>query len=505
MNRFFKRRSIDDIISTSSSGTANKLERSMNVWSIIIFGVGAMVGAGLFARTAAAAANGAGSGVIFSFIIAAVACAFTGFCYAELATLIPISGSAYAYSSVAMGRGIGWIVGWALMQEYSFSVPALAIAVTQYGNELFNGTIPWEWLHSPLSQLVKEADGTTKIYNIWNELPENHQILNKGIMNLPAVVIIILLTILLIRGTKESSIFNGIVVILKLAIVLLFILIGWNFINPANVETLYIPKGEAPYDSFFHHGIGGILLGAGTVFFAFIGFDAVSTTVQEVKNPQKDMPRGILGSLFFCVIFYILFSYVLTGILSYKELATTAQEAPISKAIEHMQNFTWLQPFINVAIIASFLSVMLAMLYGQSRILLAMSNDKLLPPTLTKIHPKYKTPYVSSIVILIFTSILAAFLPGDLVGDITSFGTLFAFIFVCLSVIILRKIEPSAPRAFKTPLVPLFPILGILFCLILILSLDSFTLIISSSWIVISIIIYVILHSSRNRWEKLKL
>lgn len=502
MNRFFKRTSIDEIISVANSGTASKLKRSMSVLSVIIFGVGAMVGAGLFARTAAAAANGAGSGVIFSFIIAAIACAFTGLCYAELATLIPISGSAYAYSSVALGQGTGWIVGWALMQEYSFAVPTLAIAITQYGNEFFNGAIPWEWTHSPLSQLVRLADGNEKIYNIWNTLPANHEVLNRGIMNLPAVFIILLLTLLLIRGTKESAIFNGIVVVIKLSIVLLFIFIGWQFINPQNVETLYIPKGDAPYDSFFHHGIGGILLGAGTVFFAFIGFDAVSTTVQEVKNPQRDMPRGILGSLFFCVIFYVLFSYVLTGILSYKELATTAQEAPISKAIERMNGFTWLQPFINVAIIASFLSVMLAMLYGQSRVLLSMSNDKLLPPALAKIHPKYKTPYISSIIILIFTSLIAAFLPGDLVGDITSFGTLFAFIFVCLSVIILRKTAPDAPRSFKTPLVPLFPILGIFFCLALIISLDSFTLVISSSWIALSLIVYILLNSARKRWEK---
>ena len=427
------------------------LKRTLNATNLVALGIGAIIGAGLFVRTAAAAANNAGPAVTIGFIIAGVGCALAGLCYAEFASMIPIAGSAYTYSYATMGEFVAWIIGWDLVLEYALGAATVSIAWSEYLNKLltifFDTSIPYQWCHSPFEH---DATGIT------------------GIMNLPALFILILLTLLLIKGTRESAFVNGLIVILKVAIVILFIGFGWSFMNPAN-HTPFIPEAQTYVDTQnVPHNFGGILgiLGAaGVVFFAFIGFDAVSTAAQEAKNPKKDMPMGILGSLAICTILYILFAYVLTGVASTDDFRHAGKEASVAYAIQtYMTGYGWLAKLVTVAILAGFSSVILVMLMGQSRVFYSMSTDGLLPKIFSAIHPKFRTPYKSNMILFLFVGLFAAFVPGDIVGDMTSIGTLFAFMLVCAGVIILRKTDPDAKRQFRTPFVPLVPILGIVVC-----------------------------------------
>jgi APA family basic amino acid/polyamine antiporter len=452
------------------------LKRTLTAGSLIALGIGAIIGAGLFVRTAAAAANNAGPAVTIGFIIAGIGCALAGLCYAEFASMIPIAGSAYTYSYATMGEFVAWIIGWDLVLEYALGAATVSIAWSEYLNKLlgyFHASIPYQWSHSPFEH---SAAGIN------------------GIMNLPALLILFLLTLLLIRGTRESAFVNGIIVVTKVAIVILFIVFGWSFINPAN-HTPYIPPVSTYTDTQgVPHNFGGILgiLGAaGVVFFAFIGFDAVSTAAQEAKNPKKDMPLGILGSLAICTVLYILFSYVLTGVASTEDFRTAGKEASVTYAIQtYMPGFGWLAKLVTVAILAGFSSVILVMLLGQSRVFYSMSHDGLLPKTFAAIHPKFRTPYKSNMLLFVFVGFFAAFVPGDVAGDMTSIGTLFAFILVCAGVMIMRKTEPNAPRQFKTPLVPLVPILGIIVCGAMIFGLGWPNWSRLLVWLVIGIIIY---------------
>ena len=311
-------------------------------------------------------------------------------------------------------------------------------------------------------------------------------VMHHGIINAPALFILLLLSLLLIKGTQESATVNGIIVFVKVAIVLVFIAIGWQFINPANHHPYLIPADAAPaqlrdgtfysYTDFFRHGWGGVLTGAGIVFFAFIGFDAVSTAAQEAKNPSKDMPIGILGSLVVCTILYILFSYVLTGVAPYTDFVKAGKEASVSYAIEtYMHGYHWLSTLVTIAILAGFSSVILVMLLGQSRVFYTMATDGLLPKVFCDLHPKFRTPYKSNMILFVFVGLFAAFVPGSVAGNLTSIGTLFAFVLVSLGVWIMRVNDPNRPRPFKTPPVPLVPILGILVCTAMIVSLDSTT------------------------------
>lgn len=429
------------------------LKRTLSAGSLIALGIGAIIGAGLFVRTASAAAQNAGPSVTLGFIVAAIGCALAGLCYAELSSSIPIAGSAYTYSYATMGELIAWIIGWDLILEYAVGAATVGIAWSEYLNNLLvnvlhTSPIPYEWCHSPF------------------EVSLDH--LHHGFINLPALGIVTLLTLLLIKGTQESAIVNGIIVIAKVAIVVLIIVFGWHFINPAN-HTPYIPEASTYTDhqGISHHfgGVMGILGAAGVVFFAFIGFDAVSTAAQEAKNPKRDMPIGILGSLAICTVLYILFAHVLTGVATTEDFRTTGKEASVAFAInKYMIGYGWLGKLVTVAILAGFSSVILVMLLGQSRVFYSMSKDGLLPKAFSEVHPKYQTPYKANLFILILVGLFAAFVPGDIVGDMTSIGTLFAFMLVCAAVIVLRKTNPELKREFKTPLVPLVPILGILVC-----------------------------------------
>ncbi len=460
------------------------LKRTLGAGNLVALGIGAIIGAGLFVRTAAAAGQAAGPAVTLSFIVAAVGCAFAGLCYAEFAAMIPIAGSAYAYSYVTMGEMVAWIIGWALIMEYALGAATVSIAWSEYLNKLLGGRIPYEWSHSPLESIT--LNGVT----------------TSGIMNFPALIILLLLTLLLIRGTQESAMVNAVIVFIKVAIVLIFIAVGWQFIEPANHTPYMIPEGTPGHEGIFKHGWGGVLGGAAIVFFAFIGFDAVSTAAQEAKNPARDMPIGILGSLVVCTVLYILFGHVLTGVAPYTDFTdpTKGQEASVAYAITaHMPGYGWLATLVTVAILAGFSSVILVMLMGQSRIFYTMSNDGLIPKAFGDIHPKFKTPYKANMILFVFVGLFAAFVPGPMAGDLTSFGTLFAFVLVSLGVWILRLKSPEMKRPFKTPLVPLVPILGALICAGMIVAIDSRTLKFAFAWMAVGLLIYFLYSRKRSK------
>ncbi len=462
------------------------LKRTLSAGSLIALGIGAIIGAGLFVRTAAAAADHAGPSVTLSFMLAAFGCALAGLCYAEFASMIPIAGSAYTYSYATMGEKVAWIIGWDLVLEYAVGSATVAIAWSEYLNKLLEKigmSVPYQFCHSPFQT---SPDGV------------------QGIINIPALFIVIVLSLVLIRGTKESAALNGLIVITKVTIVILFIFLGWSYMNPVN-HTPYIPvnageqkwlSGDIGFIEFFEkdfgkYGWSGIIAGAGVVFFAFIGFDAVSTAAQEAKNPKRDMPIGILVSLAICTVLYVLFGHVLTGIANYKEFAVAGKEASVAYTIEtYMHEYQWLSLLVIIAILAGFSSVILVLLLGQSRVFYSMSKDGLVPAVFSVIHPKFKTPYKSNLIFMVFVGIFAAFIPGDVVGDMTSIGTLFAFVLVCIGVMVMRKTDPDVPRPFRTPWMPVVPILGALACLLMMIGLGKHNWERLIVWMAIGFVIY---------------
>jgi basic amino acid/polyamine antiporter, APA family len=459
------------------------LKKTLSAGSLVALGIGAIIGAGLFVRTAAAAAQSAGPSVTLGFIVAAIGCALAGLCYAELSSSIPISGSAYTYTYATMGEFMAWIIGWDLVLEYAVGAATVGIAWSEYLNNLLVNVFHWkaiayEWCHSPFQHSIPDAAG----------------VVHSGILNLPAFFIVSLLSLLLIKGTQESAFVNSIIVVTKVAIVIMIIVLGWGFVNAGN-HTPYIPEASTYTDhagvTHSYGGLLGILGAAGTVFFAFIGFDAVSTAAQETKNPKVAMPIGILGSLAVCTVLYILFAHVLTGLAPVDFFRNEGGEASVVAAInKFMPGYGWLANLVTVAILAGFSSVILVMLLGQSRVFYSMSNDGLLPKAFSDVHPKFKTPYKANLFILVIVGLFAALIPGDIVGDMTSIGTLFAFILVCISVIILRKTDPDLPREFKTPWVPVVPILGIIVCAAMIYGLGWTNWLRLIGWLAIGFVIY---------------
>lgn len=460
------------------------LKRTLTAWSLIALGIGAIIGAGLFVRTATAAAQSAGPSVTIAFVVAAIGCALAGLCYAELSSSIPIAGSAYTYTYATMGEFLAWIIGWDLILEYAVGAATVGIAWSEYLNNLLINVlhvspIPFELSHSPFQKIVD---------------PVTQQVTH-GIINLPALFIVGAISLILIKGIQESAFINGIIVIVKVTIVVLIIVLGWQFINPSNHKP-YIPAPSIFTDEHgVDHSFGGILgiLGAaGTVFFAFIGFDAVSTAAQETINPKRNMPIGILGSLAICTVLYILFGHVLTGLEPVEFFRTDGKEASVANAIIGAMgaSYNWLAQFVTIAILAGFSSVILVMLLGQSRVFYSMGKDGLLPKMFSDLHPTYKTPYKANLAILVIVGAFAAFVPGDIVGDMTSIGTLFAFVLVCISVIILRKKEPNMVREFKTPLVPFVPLLGVIVCCAMMYGLGWTNWLRLFAWMALGIIFY---------------
>jgi len=462
-----------DLVATAAG--EHTLKRTLGASSLVMLGIGGIIGAGIFVRTAAAIAERSGPSVTLAFIVAGIGCAFAGLCYAEFASMIPIAGSAYTYSYATIGELVAWIIGWDLILEYAIGAATVAISWTEYFNRVLGYvglTIPYQWTHSPLETM----NGV------------------HGIMDVPAVGILAILSLLLIRGTRESAFVNNIIVITKISIVLLVIVLGWGYINPAN-HTPFIPPPTTytTPDGVAHEygGVMGILGAAGVVFFAFIGFDAVSTAAQETKNPRRDMPIGILGSLAVCTILYVLFSYVLSGIATVDDFRTAGREASVAFAItKYMTGFEWLSKLVSVAILAGFSSVILVMLLGQSRVFYTMSHDGLVPRVFSEVHPKYRTPWKSNILFFFFTGIFAAFVPEDIVGEMTSIGTLFAFILVCIGVWIMRVRRPDIPRGFVVPALPLVSICGVVVCGAMIYGLGWTNWLRLAVWLVIGLVIY---------------
>lgn len=480
----FSKKPLAQIIQESTNDKG--LKRQLTTINLIAIGIGAIVGAGIFVRTADAAGGHAGNAITISFLVASLACAFSALCYAELSSMIPISGSAYTYAYTTMGELVAWVVGWALILEYALGAATVSIAWSEYINDLLQilhfPKVPYALSHSPFEV---SPDGV------------------HGLINLPALFIIFILTLVLIRGIGATAMVNNILVLIKISIVVLFIVLGWQFINPANHTPYFIDAQTAPilnnagnvvhqYDSFFNHGWGGMLRGASIVFFAFIGFDVVSTSAQETKNPKKSMPIGIIGSLVVCTLLYVLFGHVFTGIAPYRDFVLAGKEASVSYAIRAGMppTYEWLASATTVAIVFGFTSVIMVMMMGQSRIFFSMSKDGLLPRFMGKTHRRFQTPYKSNWIVLIFVGAFAAFIPGNIVGGLTTVGTLLAFIIASSGVMILRKTNPEIPRPFKVPLSPIVPILGIATCALLIAFESYVTQLSALAWLLVGLVIY---------------
>jgi APA family basic amino acid/polyamine antiporter len=420
-------------------GEHTTLNRTLNAPALVALGIGAIIGAGIFTLTGVAAANHAGPAIVISFILSAIGCALAGFCYSEFSTMIPIAGSAYTYAYATMGELLAWIIGWDLVLEYAVGAATVSIGWSSTLVSILHSlgiNLPPQLIASPF-QPVMLPDGT----------------LVHGIINLPAVLVVAAMTWLLVVGIQESANVNTAVVFLKVTVVVMFIALGYAYVNPANYEPL-IPANEGPGK----FGWEGILRGAGLIFFAYIGFDAVSTAAQEAKNPKRDMPIGIIGSLAICTVLYILYSRVLTGIVNYRDLAVPA---PLAVALDRLP-YPWLALAMKAASLAGLTSVILVMLLGQSRVFFSMSRDGLLPAVFSSLHPKFRTPYMSNILMAVFVGLFSAFAPVTVVGEMTSIGTLFAFVLVSIGIVLMRRSHPNIQRPFKTPGVPVVPVLSAL-------------------------------------------
>ena len=439
----------------------NPLKRSLGAKSLVALGIGAIIGAGIFTLTGVAAATHSGPAMVYSFLLAAFGCAFAGICYSEFSTMIPIAGSAYTYSYATLGELIAWIIGWALVLEYAVGAATVAVSWAATFDSIllsFGIEMPRAIVASPFAP-------------------------QPGSVNLIAVIILCIISFILIRGISESARVNDIIVVIKVAVVILFIGIGYFFINRQNYHP-FLPANTGQFGAF---GWSGVLAGAGQVFFAYIGFDAVSTAAQEAKNPKRDMPIGIIGSLLICTVLYILYSLVLTGIVNYKELNVAA---PLAVAVDRMKGVAWVGFLMKLGSLCGLTSVMLVMLLGQSRVFYSMSKDGLLPQLFSDLHPRFRTPWKSNLLLMVFVSLGAAFTPIARLGNLTSIGTLFAFVVACIGIIIMRRIRPDLPRPFKTPLVPLVPIVGVIANLGLMAGLGVITWAAFLIWMSIGLIVY---------------
>jgi APA family basic amino acid/polyamine antiporter len=460
------------------------LRRVLGPWALTALGIGAIIGSGIFVTTGKAANTVAGPALMVSYVLAGFTCLLAALCYAEFAAMTPVAGSAYTYAYTTLGELFAWIIGWDLVLEYAVGASTVATGWSAYFSNFLS---------------LFRADWGLAIPNHLNDAPLKYDggkfTLTDSYINLPAVIIILILTAILVKGIKESANVNAVMVAIKVGAVLFVILAGMTFINPANWDN-FAPYGWTGINVFGmpvagqHRGEQplGMIAGAAIIFFAYIGFDAVSTQAEEAKNPQRDMPIGIIASLVICTILYIAVVIVLTGMVRYDQLDT---KAAVSEAFAHPSvGMTWAKGLIAAAALAGLTSVLLVMLLGSARILMAISRDGLLPPFFSAIHPSFKTPWKGTMVVGVFVALMAGFLPLDALLEMTNIGTLFAFAVVCGAVLVMRRINPDAPRPFKCPLVPLVPVLGVLTCVLLMLSLPAANWVRLFAWMALGLLIY---------------
>jgi APA family basic amino acid/polyamine antiporter len=457
------------------------LKRALSALNLTMLGIGAIIGAGIFVLTGLAAALHAGPAVPLSFLVAAIACGLAGLCYAEMASTVPVAGSAYTYSYATMGEFAAWIIGWDLVLEYAMGAATVGVGWSGYFVSLldyFGLHLPTAVTSAPL-RWCTAADVSNAVAACtqagWNR--------TGSLFNLPAVLIVLLATTILVVGIRESAKVNNLIVILKLAVVVLFVIFGFQYVNPDNWKP-FIPPNTG---TFGEYGWSGIFRGAGLIFFAYIGFDAVSTAAQEAKNPQRDMPKGILGSLGICTVLYVLVSLTLTGLVRYDKLNVAH---PVAYAVEQVQQLSWLRPFITLGAVLGLGSVVLVMLLGQSRVFYSMSRDGLMGPWAGKVHPKFRSAFLSTIYVGLIVAVVTGTFPIQILGELVNIGTLLAFVLVCFGVWILRVKRPDLDRPFRTPLVPLVPILGVLSCLGLMATLPADTWLRLLVWLLIGLVIY---------------
>jgi APA family basic amino acid/polyamine antiporter len=447
-----------------------ELRRALGPIQLIGLGIGIIIGAGIFVSTGTTAANFAGPGVVISYLIAGFGCALAGLCYAEFSSMIPVAGSAYSYTFATFGKFLAWLIGWDLILEYLAAASAVAVGWSGY----FNGMMADFGIHLP--------EHLSKSPVVWNV--DQTFGLSGAVINLPAFFLILFLTALLVIGIRASATFNGIMVLLKLTVVMLVIGFGLQYVTMDNL-TPFIPENKGTFGEF---GWSGIVRASGVVFFAYIGFDCVSAAAQEAKNPQRNMPIGILGSLALCTVLYVLMCIVMTGVTPYTTLGVSK---PVTVAVQAMgPQLNWLVPLVNFGATLGLATVVLGLLLGQSRIFYAMSRDGMLPRLFAKVHPRFRTPYLSTILIGLIAAVLSALLPENLLIELVAIGTLAAFVLVCLSVIILRKTHPNVPRPFRTPLVPIVPIGGMLVCFGMMAGLPLDTWIRFIGWGLLGLVVY---------------
>ncbi len=471
------------VLQLQADAAAGNLRRALGPANLTALGIGAIIGAGIFVLTGQAAAKYAGPAIVYSFLLAGLACAFAGLCYAEFAAMIPAAGSAYTYSYATLGEFFAWIIGWDLILEYLFAASTVAVGWSGYVVSLFRDwgiEIPAQYASAPYNHVAPTDAG----FNIWRIFTEGWTSTG-AVLNVPAMLIVALATILLIIGIKESARFNNVIVAIKLAVILAFIGFGVFYVNADNWAPFVPPaEGEGRF------GWDGVVRGAGVIFFAYIGFDAVSTAAQEVKNPQRDMPIGILGSLALCTVLYVAVALVLTGIVDFRQLDVPD---PIAVGIDAAgPGLAWLRPVVKIGAVAGLSSVILVMLMGQPRIFYAMANDGLLPKAFAAVHPRFRTPWLASLLTGALAMVVAGLFPIGLLGELVSIGTLLAFAIVCAGVLVLRYTDPAIPRPFRVPFVPFVPIAGVLSCGYLMLGLPIDTWARLFVWMALGFVIYFV-------------